>query len=217
MSGFLWVSAGEIYHVEHRLDNKRACFLWGPWGFCIEWIFWAKFGNVEASLQFAVAVERVVILSSTWYENIMEGFPVFERMFYFSLGLGSFAAIISITLALSGNCLFGSLVNCSTCFLFNFVFSGLGYCDHALHFFLKIVGKLLLCCSVCCPRCCPGHEVFPDVSVQAFQADSHAHQEEGRQDDSDDGGHQLCLLEEGHGPEAHYQGRWDWVLFHATF
>ena len=61
-----------------------------------------EIGNVEASLQFAVAVERVVILSSTWYENIMEGYPVFERMFYFSLGLGSFAAIISITLALSG-------------------------------------------------------------------------------------------------------------------
>jgi hypothetical protein len=44
----------------------------------------------------------LISIKLTWYENIMEGYPVFERMFYFSLGLGSFAAIISITLALSG-------------------------------------------------------------------------------------------------------------------
>ena len=132
---------------------------------------------------------------------------MFERMFFFTLGLGCSAAIISITFVLSGKMFVVYLLFCSTGFCSTLSFPGLGHCNNALHFLLKNLGTILFYCAVCFPRCCPGPEVFPNIPSQADQAGGHTHQEEGWQGDTDDEGDQLRLLEEGHGPEAHHQGR----------
>ena len=44
-------------------------------------------------LQFAVAVERVI----TSFTLGMDGHPTFKKFFYFTLGIGAFAVIISVS------------------------------------------------------------------------------------------------------------------------
>ena len=49
-------------------------------------------------LQFGVAVERVI----TSFTLGMDGHPTFKKFFYFTLGIGAFAVIISVSLILTG-------------------------------------------------------------------------------------------------------------------